>query len=598
MGVSTVMVHPSQEEFCRLWGRLIARSWADDVFKEWLVADPAKVLKEHGYEVPPGMNVDLRVVVSDENVQYLYIPCPGEMCDPSSSAEAGALASECFNNRMVLARLAAGAREPGQSVGASFPSLRLGLRHGVSFTLGVADELVLEGAGARFAFGRLGVGTRAALYRLVTTGEEEGRLADLVEQTDGSRGLAHLYYFLDRLTQRGLLVYSVYNGRQRLATLVPTSPSFAYASRELATDHSYVLSRFAYTHRQEAEMLLESPLVHARVVVHDSQVAALLHALTAPGRVRDLAARCPLLAPEAVASLLTLLVNAGMLVELTDRETSPEDKGSALQTWEFHDLLFHARSRNGRHDQPVGGTYRFMGRLAAPPALKAVRSGQAVELYRPDMERLKREDPPFAKVQETRSSIRSYGARPINARQLGEFLYRVARVTEHREIEAKSPQGPVQMEMALRPYPGGGALHELELYAAVNACEGLGPGLYHYDPLGHRLILLCQRTADVEELLRYASLSTAVPPEQLQVLLVLAARFPRVAWKYASVAYALVLKDVGVVFQTMYLAATAMGLAPCALGGGDADLFARAAGIDYYAETSVGEFLLGSHPCS
>jgi hypothetical protein len=44
----------------------------------------------------------------------------------------------------------------------------------------------------------------------------------------------------------------------------------------------------------------------------------------------------------------------------------------------------------------------------------------------------------------------------------------------------------------------------------------------------------------------------------------------------------------------MYLTATAMGLAPCAIGGGDADLFARAAGTDYCTETSVGEFLLGN----
>jgi hypothetical protein len=35
-------------------------------------------------------------------------------------------------------------------------------------------------------------------------------------------------------------------------------------------------------------------------------------------------------------------------------------------------------------------------------------------------------------------------------------------------------------------------------------------------------------------------------------------------------------------------------LAPCAIGGGDADLFARAAGIDDCTVTSVGEFLLGS----
>jgi SagB-type dehydrogenase family enzyme len=61
-------------------------------------------------------------------------------------------------------------------------------------------------------------------------------------------------------------------------------------------------------------------------------------------------------------------------------------------------------------------------------------------------------------------------------------------------------------------------------------------------------------------------------------------------------AYAQVLKDLGVLYQTMYLAATAMNLAPCGLGGGDADLFAQAAGTDYYKETSVVEFLLGSKP--
>ena len=82
--------------------------------------------------------------------------------------------------------------------------------------------------------------------------------------------------------------------------------------------------------------------------------------------------------------------------------------------------------------------------------------------------------------------------------------------------------------------------------------------------------------------------------ERVPVLSILAARFQRLAWKYASIAYALILKHVGVVYQTMYLTGTAMDLAPCALGAGDADLFARAAGTDYYEESSVGEFLLGS----
>ena len=59
-------------------------------------------------------------------------------------------------------------------------------------------------------------------------------------------------------------------------------------------------------------------------------------------------------------------------------------------------------------------------------------------------------------------------------------------------------------------------------------------------------------------------------------------------------AYAITLKNVGVLYQTMYLVATAMGLAPCALGSGSSDLCAAAAGTEYLAESWVGEFPLGS----
>jgi oxazoline/thiazoline dehydrogenase len=98
----------------------------------------------------------------------------------------------------------------------------------------------------------------------------------------------------------------------------------------------------------------------------------------------------------------------------------------------------------------------------------------------------------------------------------------------------------------------------------------------------------------VKTLIAEAGNSTTIPPDEVQVLIILAARYPRLAWKYESIAYALILKHVGVLYQTMYLAATAMGLGPCAVGGGNADAFARAAGTVYAAETSVGEFLLGS----
>jgi len=128
----------------------------------------------------------------------------------------------------------------------------------------------------------------------------------------------------------------------------------------------------------------------------------------------------------------------------------------------------------------------------------------------------------------------------------------------------------------------------------VQRCSGLDPGFYCYDPERHALRPRSPSHDDTVALLADAGLATAIPQEQIQVLIIIAARFQRVAWKYASIAYSLVLKDVGVLYDTMYMAATAMGLAPCAVGCGNADRFAAAAGLDYYAATSVGEFLLGS----
>ncbi|GAA2756907.1 hypothetical protein [Actinopolymorpha rutila] len=98
------MVHPSQLEFCRLWGRLMARAWDDPEFGKRLAEDPAGVLAEHGYVVPEGMDVRLQVVASDEETVYLYVPSPGELTEVSG-AGAGDVAAECVNNRLALDRL-------------------------------------------------------------------------------------------------------------------------------------------------------------------------------------------------------------------------------------------------------------------------------------------------------------------------------------------------------------------------------------------------------------------------------------------------------------------------------------------------------------
>jgi SagB-type dehydrogenase family enzyme len=435
---------------------------------------------------------------------------------------------------------------------------------------------------------------RDALLTLATTGDYEHRLTEGILRSEGIEALATFYYYLQFFSRLRLLERSVLSGDDRLATLVPVSAYFEYPARGLESEVRYVLSRFAYMRVEAGESIVESALSHGRLILHDWRAAALTRTLARASSPEQASKPITGLSAGSAGQVMTLMLNAGMLTWVDEAGRSAEDENPSLRTWEFHDLLFHSRSREGRHDLAIGGTYRFAGEIDPPAALKPAHAAQFVPLARPDLELSMRCDPPFALVQEHRRSIREYSAKPIALRQLAEFLYRVGRVTACHEVEVQTPQGAVGMGFAHRPYPGGGALYEIELYLAVKACEDLAAGLYHYDPERHRLGRIAERTADVEELLAGASRGTGIEADRLQVLVILAARFQRMAWKYSSIAYGATLKHVGVLYQTMYLVATAMDLAPCAVGCGNADLFARAAGTDYYAETSVGEFLLGS----
>jgi SagB-type dehydrogenase family enzyme len=202
------------------------------------------------------------------------------------------------------------------------------------------------------------------------------------------------------------------------------------------------------------------------------------------------------------------------------------------------------------------------------------------------MDKLRMADPGLTAVLEERTSIRDYGDTPITAAQLGEFLYRVARV---KEVYSDEETG----DLTQRPYPNAGASYEIEFYLTIEQCDGLAPGFYWYDPLHHTLSFIHEANKDTKRLLFDANQSMG-GSDRPQVLITLAARFQRVSWKYQSLAYSLILKDVGAIYATMYLVATAMNLAPCALGAGDSDLFTKLSDTDYLKETSVGEFMLGS----
>jgi SagB-type dehydrogenase family enzyme len=357
---------------------------------------------------------------------------------------------------------------------------------------------------------------------------------------------------------------------------------------------AYVISRFTYLRRDNDKMVLESPVVPARILCHDWQVGALVCALGVPRRVGELSLIIPGISENEILMILEILIAAEMVLLVDRSHQTLEDGKPSLRAWDFHDLVFHTRSREGRHDYPYGGTYRFFDEIEAPPPLEVREGGNVIPLFRPDLAELERADPPFARLQELRRSVRAYGYPPVSLAQLGEFLYRVNRVADYQEVSTTLGRGVVRSTLVGRPYPSGGGLYELELYIAVQNCDGLGPGIYYHDPQSHvlRSISECGRRCD--KLLSDAGLAAGIPQEDLQLLIIISARFLRMSWKYSSISYSVILKDVGVLLQTLYLSATAMNLAPCALGGGNSDVFADAVGADYYTESSVGEFLLGS----
>lgn len=471
-------------------------------------------------------------------------------------------------------------------------ALVLALRDEVTLVDASDEQVALAAPWGRLTLDNPTTGLLAAVETLAADGASEDALADRVLEVDGSGGLALLYYYLQRCLRACFLRYAVIAAGQPLVTVMPMVPGFALAAPRIGPDVPFRLSRFAYLRREGSDLLLESPLSTARTILAEPTGAALVAMLAQPRTAHELSTSADGLTSEATAALLRLLVSAGVVDAVGADGALAEDADPTLAQWEFHDLLFHARSRRGRHDYPFGGTFRFLDRLPPLPALKPRMSDTTVPLYRPNLDRLAAVDPPLTHVLEARESVRRFGDPPLNVRQLGEFLFRIGRV--RRIVEADPARG-IRYATSSRPYPSGGATYDLEMYVTVNACVDLAPGLYHYDPGEHQLCRLADCNAQVEALLRDAQGSAALTDEP-QVLLTLTSRFQRLSWKYAGMAYATTLKNVGVLYQTMYLVATAMGLAPCALGGGDADLFAAAAGTDYYAESSVGEFLLGSAP--
>jgi hypothetical protein len=170
------------------------------------------------------------------------------------------------------------------------------------------------------------------------------------------------------LDAAGLVGHAVVAGGRTLAEAVPCSSYYAFSPRVFEPGARFQLSRFAVLHREGAALTLESPLGHAKVLLGDSQGARLAVELRSPTTLSELEAATSL-PPATLAGCLTLLDNAACLA--SEAEDAPP-----FAFWEFHDLLFHARSR-GRSARAPDGGHLSIRRRRSPHARAAAPSGRA-----------------------------------------------------------------------------------------------------------------------------------------------------------------------------------------------------------------------------
>jgi SagB-type dehydrogenase family enzyme len=392
---------------------------------------------------------------------------------------------------------------------------------------------------------------------------------------------------LHRLAQHGLLEYrlsSPHDGKD-LVVIEPQVGEYWPQRAKLGAGDTIVLSRFAYMRRRGNEMVLESPRAGALFRISDPSIAATLSALSRPQRISR-----PSREAASFIAVAALLVDCQILLKLSrsDGDGLRLNEGDTnLVLWDFHDLLFHTRSTEGRHANPVGGTFTYAEAVAPLPAVRPSWPGSRIELGK-----FSGPEPisGFAALLRERHSTRDFDdAHPVTLAELAQFLGTTARVLS--EWNSGAHAGP-EVTYSTRPYPSAGSAYELELYLAVSNCEGLARGLYHYDAGGHALTAINASAQQLQALASAAEFAMDAPGPP-QVLITIAARFGRISWKYSSIAYSLILKDVGAMIQTFYLAATDMGLGGCAIGTNNIDRFAKITGLEFHVESPVGQFALG-----
>ncbi len=147
-----------------------------------------------------------------------------------------------------------------------------------------------------------------------------------------------------------------------------------------------------------------------------------------------------------------------------------------------------------------------------------------------------------------RRTVRSIAHSQITLSDLGQLLWAAQGITSSR---------------GLRTAPSAGALYPLELYVLVGNVEGLTPGLYHYQPAPHQLVLRSQ--GDLRAELSQIAVNQSWVARNAAVITVCAV-MSRTTQKYGDRGERYVYMEVGHAAQNVLLQALSRGLVAGVVG--------------------------------
>ena len=426
--------------------------------------------------------------------------------------------------------------------------------------------------------------------------------AQVLSNGDGLFAVAghqELFGELENFYAKGLLFIEISGSKGAAICLIPVKSSLHRKTVPVG-DYRIRLSKFVHVLPLFDGLQIKTPLASATVLLKDQRVFPILVQLVSACDQKTFQAALPDDLREHHEDIVSLLLSSGVAGVCDGEGVVDIDKEAVDAGWTPEDLAFHCHTReqfidvcrNQSLPKPINKQ-----RLPAKHQ-RIVLSTAAL----PEPSRI-HHNLSFFQVVCERKTVRAYHEQPVTAGVLSDFLWYSMHI---REEIICDPGLSRAYSGLLRPVASAGALHSIELYLCINRCIGLQPGFHHYDSSNHSLGKLSDLAEPCLQMLDLAAASTcrapqvaSVSPGQGQrpdVLVVMAARYGRTAslHQQTDLSYALILKDVGAIYQQLYLVATALGLAPCGLSFGSSELFEQASGLSGRQECSVGEFMIGN----